>query len=521
MNAPTNLGELIDRTADPHALALVELDETLTAVEYTFGELDALAESVAASLAARYERGERVALLAANSAHYVATVLGIMRAGLIAVPVNFRFPRALIADVIADSGARLVFCDAKRMADVPTGFAAVAFDARAMELPERLPPNVTLFSSFIANERGTRVTAIVPHADEPALMLYTSGSTGRPKGVVLSHRSHLWVVRTRLQSQPLQGERVLIAAPLFHMNALALAFLALAARATIVMLPQFDAANYIRAVTGWRCTWLTAVPPMIAMMMQEHALLAQSDFSSVRYVRMGSAPVSAALQEQIRALLPNARVINAYGTTEGGPVVFGPHPQDLPTPPLSVGAAHPLVSLRLVDEYGAEADEGELELRSPALMNGYHNRPDLRAPLTPDGYYRTGDVFQRDTDGFYTFVGRRDDMFVCGGENIYPGEVERMLERHPLVAQACVVPVPDAIKGEKPVAFVVLKAAAQTDEKALKRFALEQAPAFQHPRRVWFVGALPVASTNKFDRASLKADAVRRIAMPSATYLDQ
>ncbi|MEX3943537.1 AMP-binding protein [Paraburkholderia sp. BR10937] len=521
MSEPLNLGDLIDHAADPGELALIELDEAGVPVHYTYGELGALAANVAAALAARYRRGERVAVLAANSAHYVATVLGIMRAGLVAVPVNFRFPRGLIADVIADSGARLVFCDAKRVADVPPGLEAIVFDARSTTPAASLPDNATLFSSFVASERPTRFDVFVPQADEAALILYTSGSTGRPKGVVLSHRSHLWVVRTRLQSQPLAGERVLIAAPLFHMNALALAFLALSARATTVMLPQFDAKHYIRAIAGWRCTWLTAVPPMIAMMLQERELLAQSDLSSVRYVRMGSAPVSAALQEQIRALLPNARVINAYGTTEGGPVVFGQHPQGLPPPPLSVGAAHPLVALRLIDETGAESDHGELLLRSPALMNGYHNRPELRASLTSDGYYRTGDVFQRDAQGFYTFMGRRDDMFVCGGENIYPGEVERVLERHPAVAQACVVPVPDEIKGEKPVAFIVLKAGAQADEETLKRHALEQAPAFQHPRRVWFVETVPVASTNKIDRAALKAVAARRLAAVAASHTEQ
>lgn len=520
MSLPQNLGDLIDRTADADALALIELDDTLAPAQYRFGELDALATSIAAVLAARHARGERIAVLAANSAHYVATVLGIMRAGLVAVPVNFRFPRALIADVIADSGARVVFCDAPRMADIPPELSGVVFDTRTVLPADNLPDHVVLFSSFVTNARTTHFDTVVPEPGEAALMLYTSGSTGRPKGVVLSHESHLWVVQTRLQSQPLAGERVLIAAPLFHMNALALAFLALAARATIVMLPQFEAANYIRAVAAWRCTWLTAVPPMIAMMLQQRDLLAQSDLSSVRYVRMGSAPVSAALLEQIRALLPNARIINAYGTTEGGPVVFGPHPQGLPTPPLSVGAAHPLVSLRLVDENGAEADEGELLLRSPALMSGYHNRPDVRAPLTQDGHYRTGDVFRRDAQGFYTFVGRRDDMFVCGGENIYPGEVERLLERHPDVAQACVVPVADEIKGAKPVAFVVPKAGAQVDEAALKRYALEHAAAFQHPRRVWFVTALPVASTNKIDRAALKSEAAQRLAYAAPIHGD-
>jgi len=514
MTRPVNLGALIDLSgeASDAVPALIELDDALEPVQYGFAELDAIVDSVAATLSRQYARGERIAVLAANSAHYVATVLGIMRAGLIAVPVNFRFPRALSAQVIADSGARLVFCDAKRIADVPDALPTVVFDARADAA--RAPSRATPFSRFVAAAAGARFQAVEPASGETALMLYTSGSTGRPKGVMLSHESHLWVVRTRLQSQPLAGERVLIAAPLFHMNALALAFLALAARATMVMLPQFEARNYIRAIDTWRCTWLTSVPPMIAMMLRERDVLARSDLSSVRTVRMGSAPVSGALDAQIRALLPNARIINAYGTTEAGPVVFGPHPQGLPMPPLAVGVAHPLVSLRLVDEAGRESGQGELQLKSAGLMTGYHNRPDLPPPLTADGYYRTGDVFRRDAQGFYTFVGRRDDMFVSGGENIYPGDVERMLERHPSIGQACVVPIDDAVKGTKPVAFVVVKAGQAAEaltEDDVKRFALEHAPAYQHPRRVWFVDALPLAATSKIDRAALKTLAARRI----------
>ena len=143
-------------------------------------------------------------------------------------------------------------------------------------------------------------------------------------------------------------------------------------------------------------------------------------------------------------------------------------------------------------------------------MNGYHNRPDV-PPLTADGYYITGDVFRRDADGFYYFVGRTDDMFVSGGENIYPADVERMLERHPGIAQAAVVPIDDDIKGQKPVAFVIGKAGHALDGEEVKRFALANAPAYQHPRFVWFVDELPLASTNKVDRNLLRRTAQERV----------
>src|ERR1700732_1407463 len=179
---------------------------------------------------------------------------------------------------------------------------------------------------------------------------------------------------------------------------------------------------------------------------------------------------------------------------------------------MSVVYPQPKVELRLIEDSGCVADQGALEMKCPAVMLGYHKRPDLPPPITPDGFYRTGDVFRRDADGFHYFLGRTDDMFVSGGENIYPGDVERMLERHSAVAQACVVPIDDDIKGQKPVAFIIAKSGATVDAAAIKRFALANAPAYQHPRFVWFVDRLPLSTTNKIDRAALKRVAAEHLA---------
>lgn len=499
MTISTNLGRLFDPAIDREQIAFVGLDANLAETASTYGELDDFANAVARGLKKRgYREGDRIALLAANSVEFIAVLLGIMRAGLVAVPINYRFPKELIAIVAADSGARLLFCDEERAGAAPEGIERIGLARTgAGSLSELIDPGP--FDVF------------APVANEPALILYTSGSTGRPKGVVLSHAAHLWTVQTRQEREPLTGETVLIAAPLYHMNALALTFLALASRATTVLLWQFSAIPYIRAIDRYRCTWLTAVPPMIAMMLRERETLATADLSSVRVIRMGSAPVSDSLLAQIRGLLPNARVMNAYGTTESGPVTFAPHLDGRPTLPPALGTAHPKVQLRLRDQAGDIGDKGVLEIKSPALMNHYHNRPELTAAFTADGYYVTGDVFHRDENGFYSFVGRRDDMFVSGGENIYPGEVEAILERHPAIAQACVVPVDDDIKGQKPVAFIVLRANTQPSEDDIKTYALDHAPAYQHPRRVWFVDALPLASTQKIDRSRLKSEAAARL----------
>ena len=483
-----NLG---DTFAPSDAIALIDLGSEDGERRFSFADLDGLADRAAAGLVARgLARGDRVAILSPNRAEFIAVYLGAMRAGLVCVPLNLKLPPRTVALLVEDCDARIVFCDAARLDLCPTGVEAVIFgDATARG-----------FDAFL---RPGPFETVRPDPEEPALFLYTSGSSGLPKGVVLSHRSHLWILETRRNRLPGPPQRVLVAAPLYHMNGLITCHVTFNLGDTVVLLPSFTARTYLDAIARYRCTLLTSVPPMIAMMLRERERSADTDLTSVTFIRMGSAPVTRELMEATRRAFPNAVVANVYGTTEAGSVVFAPHPGGKPTPPVSVGVAHPAVSLRLIDEDGREGDEGVLEMRSPALMSGYHNRDDaFERVITADGFYVTGDVFRRDPDGFYTFVGRADDMFVSGGENIFPAEVERMLSRHPDIQDVAVVPVADDLKGTKPVAFVVTASPALTEE-GVKEFALAHAPAYQHPRRVWFLPELPLAGTNKVDRKRL------------------
>jgi acyl-CoA synthetase (AMP-forming)/AMP-acid ligase II len=482
-----NQGDAISRDAPGGRVALFDLG-TGSERQYTYDDLRRLTGAVARGLLKRgLQRGDRVGILSANRAEYLLTFLGIMQAGLVAVPVNFKLPAETVAYIVKDCDARLVIGDDTRLVLAPAGVPKLSFDSD--------------FAAFL--DEGP-FTPIKMKPEEPAMFLYTSGSTGQPKGVVLSHYSHIWAMTSRQRWPGAPGQRSLVAAPLYHMNGLASCQATFSQGDTIVLLPQFTTKGYIEAAERYKVNFLTSVPTMIAMMLRERELLAKADLSSVSVVRMGSAPLTQSLIDQVREVFPKALIANAYGTTEAGPVVFGPHPKGIKQPELSTGYPHPAIQLRLVRDGREVQDEGVLEMKCGALMTRYHKLPEATAKvMTADGFYRTGDVFRRDDNGFFFFVGRADDMFVCGGENIYPGEVEKMLERHPAIHQAAVIPVPDELKGHKPIAFVVRANGADLDEQAVKTYALAHAPAYQHPRRVIFIDEMPLAGTNKIDKRVL------------------
>ena len=494
MTQAYNLGALYDARISGDGIALIDVLDWEKPRIYSHREIEDAANAVARGLLKRgLARGDAVAILSTNRAEFVISFLGIVRAGLVAVPVSHKFPRATIEHVLRHATVKHVMCDAARRGLVPEAFPVTDYDEAGAF--------ATLF------DRGD-FEAVRPLAGETAMILYTSGSTGMPKGVPLSHEGHLWVTRTRMQrGAPFTAQRLLVAAPLFHMNGLCTTLFVIAAGASAVLMPEFHARRFLQAIKRFGCTWLTGVPPMYAMCLHEKDLLETTDRSTVTTVRMGSAPISLKLWHAVEAAFPRALVMNSYGTTESGPVICGPRP-DRKLPPTSIGWPFEDVELRLVDAQGRDAEEGVLWQRTPANMRGYLNMPEkTREVLTPEGWYISGDVFRRDADGAYFFVGRTDDMFVCGGENVFPGEVEHLLERHPDILQACVVPVPDEIKGEKPFAFVVPKGGCTVSEDDVKRYALEHGPAYQHPRRVCFVDALPLAGPNKVDRNGLKLKA--------------
>ena len=487
-----NLGDIITPDAAFDAVGLVDLRSG--AREWTFRQLHDSANAVARGLLARgHQRGARIAILAENSVEFTLAYLGIMRAGLVAVPINFRLPAETIGYVLKDSEAAAVIVDSQRSGLVPSRYSAFNIDTTGDD-------------SFAALLDPGSFESVRPDAGEIAEILYTSGSTGRPKGVPLSHDGQLWALVRYLSAQSEEQERTLVVAPTYHMNGLFFTTVALANKWLNVLMPRFDARAYLQAVAKFRCTILSGIPPMFALMARERELLASLDLTSPQVVTIGSAPLTEALIERVQGIFPRAAIRNSYGSTEAGPYVFGPHPQGIERPPLALG--HPLcdVEWRLVD--GNDQNEGALEIRTPALFKGYLNLPQATAQKLQDGWFMTGDILRRDEQGFLYFVGRVDDMFVCGGENVYPGEIEQLLERHPAVMQAAVLPVPDEIKGHIPIAFVVTAPGSTVSAEELKQFSLREGPAYSHPRAIQFVESLPVGGSHKIDKRALLAPAL-------------
>jgi long-chain acyl-CoA synthetase len=486
-SSPQNLAAILDRAAPDDRPLIIQLSpDAEEERRLTYGEGRRRIAALARGLLKRgLRRGEAVAIVAANSADYLMLYMATMAAGLVAVCVNHKLPRATVAHIMTDSAVKLAVADAERA-----------------PLVAQLVPTVAIEQIDALLDRGPFEPVDMAPQDV-AMVLYTSGSTGLPKGVPLTHGGYIWATGATPEQRPgIEGRKALIAAPLFHMNGLFSAKLVMLNGGTIVLMTAFTAKGYIRAIDRCRIDMITSVPTMLALVMRETEALAKADLGCVSIAITGSAPSTAEFFEQMQRLFPNAETANSWGTTESGPLAFGPHPDGVAKPLGALGYPRKGIEMKLV---GGDADQGVLHIKTRALMTGYLNREADTKKRLVDGWYDTGDVMRRDTDGFYFFVGRADDMFQCGGENVYPGEVEKLLGRHPDVAQVCVVPVADTIKYQVPVAFVVARPGAAPTEDALRRFALDNGPAYAHPRAVWLVDELPLAGTNKIDRKARAA----------------
>ncbi|WP_143172546.1 AMP-binding protein, partial [Actinacidiphila paucisporea] len=469
----------------------------------TYGELQLRTGRIAGHLAAhRLQPGDRAAILLGNSVETVESYFAILRAGAIAVPLNPRLTAAELGYLLEDSGARAVITDpahAEQFADLLRERA----DMRVVvtgDLP--VPAGALSFETLAGSEPPTTARDDLG-LDDPAWMLYTSGTTGRPKGVLSTQRNCLWSVAACYVPIPGLGpdDRVVWPLPLFHsLSHIACVLGVTAVGATARLLDGFAAGDVLDALREESATFLAGVPTMYHQLVRA----AREDGFRAPDLRMclvGGAVTTAALRRSFEDAF-GAPLIDAYGSTEtcGSITVNWPTGARVEG---SCGLPVPGLGVRIVDpETGVDVPdgaEGEVWVRGPSVMLGYHNQPQATAEALRDGWYRTGDLARRDADGYFTISGRIKELIIRGGENIHPGEVEEVLRSVPGVADVAVAGKPHDVLGEVPVAFLV-PTAEGLDPVALLAACRERLSYFKVPEELYETDRIPRTASGKITR---------------------
>jgi long-chain acyl-CoA synthetase len=541
MGAPsaTDVADLLDRAAreSPDRVALVETGVHDEPRRTTWAELDDEVGRVATGLGGSgIVAGHRVMLVLGNRTEFVVCYLAVLRAQAVAVPVNPTSTAGELARMIADSGSRLVVCDAATVGAVREAVRLLD-EAQAVEHPAGsieadlvarlvVPRIVVVGGTLQPGERSwdhlraDRARGVPPLLDPEKLaaLLYTSGTSGRPRGAMLTHRALLANVEqvAGVPAARLGPDDVVLGVlPLFHVYGLnAVLGGVMRDHATLVLAPRFDPEGTLDLIEAERCTVVPIAPPVIAYWRDVDRL--RERLASVRLVLSGSAPLAPEVGAEFEERTGLA-VHQGYGLTEASPVVTSTlcSPDDsVRSQPGSVGAALPGLELRLVDETGRPPegeDPGQIQLRGTNLFSGYW--PDGSEGPGPEGWWSTGDVGFLDADGDLYLVDRLKELVIVSGFNVYPVEVEDALREVPGVAEAAVIGVADDETGEAVVAYVVARdAGADRDALACaaRAHCATRLARFKQPSRIEVVDALPVGVTGKVQKGRLRGMERRR-----------
>ncbi len=453
--------------------------------EVTYAELDDRSERLAAGLLeAGLSRGDRVSTLTGSSPEHVVVFFACAKAGLVLMPLNWRLTTSELAYQLSDAEPAVLLHDDEHAE------AAAAIHERSAGLED-----------FVAD---SNYLPPAPTDDDGLLLVYTSGTTGKPKGALLTHSNCFWTNLSFDLATGIGGDDVVLAVlPQFHCGGWNVQpLLAWWKGAKVVLEPSFDATRVLSLIAEKRVTTMMGVPANYLFMAQEPGF-AEADLSSLRRAVVGGAPMPEALLDTWHER--GVEIVQGYGLTEAAPNVLALPPEDAVRKRGFAGKPYPHVDVELRDpETGAVvegAGEGELVVRGPNVFAGYWRNPDATATALAGGYLHTGDIAERDDEGYYRIVGRTKDMVISGGENIYPAELENVLHEHPAVAEAAVVGVPDERWGEVCIAFVALRGEATEEE--LLEFCRGRLARYKVPKRVRFVDALPRNAMNKVAKAEL------------------
>jgi fatty-acyl-CoA synthase len=463
-------GDLLGERArlTPAKLALVEVR---SGRRFTYADLDrraAMARFWTANLG--LAKGDRIGILSENRVEYADAFFAAGKSGVILVPLSTRLTRAELDAQMADAGVRAVL------------------QSGAPALPGAIP-----LDDFDADLNGG-FTPVTCAPEDLWCLLYTSGTTGQPKGVMLSHRMILWNAYNTVMSWQLREDDVApIFTPMYHAGGLAVFLTPLVAiGGTVVLHDRFDPGAVWRSVERERATVIFGVPTTFKMM-QEAPEFAAADLASVRWCISGGAPLPRYLADLYRCR--GLVFKQGYGLTEAGVNCFAMTAEDAEPKAGSIGKPMMFAQASIRDPPGREAaagETGELCLRGPHVSAGFWNRPEATAAaIDSDGWLHTGDLAHRDAEGFYYIDGRIKDMFISGGVNVYPAEIEALLTQHPLVREAAVLGVPHPVWGEAGAAFVVPCSGADLSPAALVAYLEPLLARFKLPKLFYFLDSLP------------------------------
>lgn len=479
------------RRAAPGSVALVDRPR---GERLTYAQLDAAADRWAGLLRGRgMGRGSIVAALAGNRRELAELFFACGRIGAALLPLNWRLSAAELAPILADARPGLLIGEA-RFREKSGGA-----DLPWMDLDADAP------GLLAAAEPSTEDVPIT--GDEPLLILYTSGSTGTPKGAVLPHRQIFWNAVATTTAWELGTDDVApVSTPLFHTGGWNVFATPLWHRGgTVVLLDAFDPDGFLQAMEEEGCTVALTVPTQLLMLAESPRW--GRPLPRLRRLVSGGAPCPAALAAKVRAAGYAFR--EGYGLTECGPNCFAISDDEAVRRPGCVGWPVPFLEMRLEGEDGREArvgEPGELLLRGPQVFGGYLRTPERTSEvLSADGWLRTGDLAVRDEDGAFRICGRRKEMYISGGENVFPAEVEAALSECPGVAEAVVVGVPDEKWGEVGRAFVVPRADSTLTETDVVAHARGRLAGYKVPRSVFILAEIPRLGSGKPDRRALSA----------------
>jgi fatty-acyl-CoA synthase len=495
------LGERARLTPEKTALVFVPTGQRLT-----YRELDERAARTAQvwRSALGLARGDRVGLLAHNRPEFLDAFFASGKSGIVLVPCGTRLTAHELEHVVRDSGMRALVYDGA-FADTVRSLRALAALDHWIALDDPADAADARWSDLLSRTPSPEPrTPVSP--EDPYCLLYTSGTTGKPKGVIVPHRMVSWNAYNTVIGWQLREDDVSpVFTPLYHAGGLG-AFLTpiFAIGGTVVLLAGFDPDEIWRTMERERCTVVLGVPTIWKLLM-EAPEFTTTDLSGVRWLISGGAPLPTYIIESYHARGIVFR--QGYGLTEVGVNCFAMTDEDAARKKGSIGRPLMFTEAKLVDDGGREVpigEVGELLLRGPHVCRGYWNNPEATAAaLDQDGWFHTGDSARRDEEGFFFIAGRQKDMFISGGVNVYPAEVEGELLLHPAVQDAAVIGVPDETWGEVGAAFVVLRPAATASAEELAAHLAHRLARYKIPRRFLFVESLPRTAYGKVVKSEL------------------